>query len=189
MRTKLKNKERERFRRYVEPKHIFVAFLVLLVVGMGITVSMSSNMTQNVGKQALPDVVEYNNVAWLQVYGTNIFGMKMAWVTDQWTFSYDTANLVFVIGPNTFNTLNNGGVWPDGGSYNGAITCSSSLVLNSNANWKLSSPFNSHSGSMYVKLTPNSYNQVNFYYGVDGSTTTVTIPISVTFGEDANVGV
>ena len=148
---------------------------------------MSSNLTQNDEKKASPNVVDYNNVVWFQVYAKDIFGVKMAWVTDKWTFSYDTGNLVFVIGPNTFNTLNDGGVWPDGGSFNGGNTCPSPTVLNSDVNWKLSSPFNHHSGSMYVKVTPNSYNQVNFYYGIDGSTTSVTIPISVTVGDDADV--
>ncbi len=188
MKLRIKNTEKKKSRRYVEPKHVVVAFLVLLVVGTGVAASMSSNLTQNAEKKASPDVVDDNNVVWLQVYGTNIFGMKMAWVTDQWTFAYDTGNLVFVIGPNTFNTLNNGGVWPDGGSFNGAYTCPSATVLFSSVNWKLSSPFNSNSGSMYVKVTPNSYDNVNFYYGIDGSTTSVTIPISVTFGDDADVG-
>jgi hypothetical protein len=155
---------------------------------MGLAVSMSSNLSQNAENKASPDVVDENNVVWLQVYGTDIFGMKMPWVTDQWTFAYDTGNLVFVIGPNTFNTLNNGGVWTDGGSFNGAYTCPSAAVLFSSVNWQLSSPFNSHSGSMCVKVTPNSYNKVNFDYGIDGNATSVKIPISVTFGDDAEIG-
>ncbi|MCW6170825.1 MAG: hypothetical protein LVQ96_06600 [Thermoplasmatales archaeon] len=97
----------------------------------------------------------YGNHAYSQVYATDIFGIHMAWVNNNWQYFATYNNGDFQLNTNTKLVTNSGGVWPDGGSITGTSSHESSTDLSSSVDYSLNSAVGQH-------LTGTLVNQMEY---------------------------
>jgi hypothetical protein len=109
----------------------------------------------------------YNNSADSQVYATDIFGVHMAWVNNNWEYFATYNNGDFQLNTNTKLVTNTGGVWPDGGSITGTSSSESSTSLKSSVDYSLNSALGQHiTGTLVNQMVynSNSGNYENYVY-------------------------
>lgn len=93
----------------------------------------------------------------------------MAWVESKWTFATMPEGYFFPDVEETFHTTDHGGHWPDDGSWGVTHTSSTPTKLAFWGNFKLHSPFNSISGTLYNNVVYHPWDGTySWYRGVEG---------------------
>lgn len=132
----------------------------------------------------------YNNYSNAQVYATDIYGIHVAWVNENWNPFATYTNGNFQTNQNTQLVLNTGGVWPDGGSIIGSDSYVSSTSLTSNVDYSLNSVFGQHqTGTLSNQVVYNGNGNYEYYIIVYGTqyyqeSNPISLPIEIGFDFD-----
>jgi len=111
----------------------------------------------------------YQNHATVKVDGKDLFGWTMAWVESKWTFATQPGGYFFLSEDDTFHQTDHGGHWPDDGSWGFTTVSECRVGLSFSGNFKLHSPFNSISGTLYNKVVYHPWDYTYAWYrGVGG---------------------
>ena len=132
----------------------------------------------------------YNNHLDAQVYATDVFGVHMAWVNNNWQYFATTNNGDFMLNQNTKLVTNTGGVWPDGGSITGSSSSENNTALTSSVVYSLNSAVGQHiTGTLVNQAIYNgngNYQYYTYIYGTSyyqSGTPTLPIELSLSFDD------
>ncbi len=147
-----------------------IAFLGLSVIIMAASIAHADSSSN------------YSNS---EVYATDILGINVAWVSNDWNPIGVYSNGYFQNNMNTQLVTNTGGLWPDGGSITGSSSHENSTYLQSYVDYDLHSVFGQDlTGTLVNQVLYNTADGTYTYdiYVFGGSyyqTGTVSLPITV----------